>query len=136
MKNLILIPFMILLLMIAGCDNSKPEDSRLPVAKSADIQQVKETAKKTIDNAVSKVHTVTIKAMQFHPAQLTINEGDEVVWINEGVVVHDVSEYPNKTWTSGNIEVGKSWKTTPKESFEYFCSIHPTMRASIQINKK
>lgn len=123
---------MILLLIMAGCDNSKVENSRSPVAKTTDTHQVKET----VDDAVSKVHTVTIKAMQFHPDQLTINEGDEVVWINEGVVVHDVSQDPDKSWTSGNIEIGKSWKTTPKESFDYFCSIHPTMKGSIKVNKK
>lgn len=85
---------------------------------------------------VPKTDTVVIRGMQFHPASLTIHEGDTVVWINNGIVTHDITVDSLKNWTSGNIEVGKVWKKVPSESFDYFCSIHPTMTGSIRINNE
>lgn len=88
---------------------------------------------KAVSERAAKIDTVIIKGMQFHPAKLTIHKGDEVVWINEGVVEHDVSTDIEHTWTSGIIEKGSSFKTKPEKSFEYICSIHPTMKGEVVV---
>lgn len=75
--------------------------------------------------------TVTMSQMQFHPAELYINKWDTIVWINDDIVTHDVTEQPDKSWTSDSIAVGHSWKTTLGETTDYFCSIHPTMKGKI-----
>ncbi len=82
-----------------------------------------------------KVDTVIISAMQFQPAHLTINRGDTVIWINNDIVTHNVTDSLN-AWTSGNIDMGKSWKSAPQKSFNYFCSIHPTMKGSVTVVNK
>lgn len=81
----------------------------------------------------NKTDTIIIEQMQFIPAELTIQKGDTVVWINKGIVEHDISDFPDKTWTSGTLKIGESWKKVPTESFDYFCSIHMTMKGSIKV---
>lgn len=79
------------------------------------------------------VHTVIIEGMQFNPSEITIHSGDKVIWINRGIVAHDVSEDPDKNWSSGELKVGDSFEMTPEKSVNYFCSIHPTMKGKIKI---
>lgn len=77
--------------------------------------------------------TVIISGMKFHPDVLHINKWDTVVWINNDIVSHDVTEFPQKEWTSDTIPPGHSWKKVMGVSTDYFCSIHPTMKAKIAV---
>lgn len=83
--------------------------------------------------SVVKTDTVIITQMQFQPATLTIHKGDKVVWINQGIVEHDVSSDVKQIWTSGTIEIGKTFETVPDKSFKYICSIHPTMKGEVVV---
>src|SRR5204862_476961 len=38
--------------------------------------------------AASRTHTVEIRGMEFHPAELTVAVGDTIVWINRDIVPH------------------------------------------------
>lgn len=81
-----------------------------------------------------KTDTVIIKQMQFQPQELTIHPGDTVVWINEGIVAHNVAKEGEEEPMSKEIQNGgDSWSMVPDESFNYYCTIHPTMKASIKI---
>lgn len=77
--------------------------------------------------------TIVIKQMQFHPAEIQVNPGDTIVWINNGLVAHDITEEKNKVFYSDTLEVGKSWKWVVTDSANYLCSIHPTMKGKILI---
>lgn len=83
-----------------------------------------------------KTDTVVIENMQFGPAQLNILAGDTVIWINKGIVTHNVTEDTAQTWTSGDIKVGDSWKTIPEKSFKYLCTVHPTMKGSVTVTPR
>lgn len=83
-----------------------------------------------------KTDTVVIENMQFNPVQVHINQGDTVIWINKGIVAHNVTEDSARTWTSGDINIGDSWKTVPEKDFNYLCTIHPAMKGSIIIAKE
>ena len=84
-----------------------------------------------------KTDTVIIKGMQFQPANLILNKGDTVVWINQDIVVHNVTQDTTQIWTSGDIEMnGGMWKMAPDTSFNYLCSILPTMKGRIVIVSK
>lgn len=80
-------------------------------------------------------HTVVISGMQFHPAELSVNKGDTVKWVNKDLVTHNITEYPGKKWTSGPIVSGGSWKKVINKSFNYYCSIHPNMKGTVKIRK-
>lgn len=79
--------------------------------------------------------TVFISQMKFQPEELYINKWDTIVWINNDIVSHDVTEFPEKAWTSDTIAPGESWKTVLGKNTDYFCSIHPTMKAKIIIRE-
>jgi Plastocyanin len=89
-----------------------------------------------VDNAektAPKVYTVEIKQMQFQPAELTVAKGDTVVFINHDIVTHDVTEEPNKAWTSAPLANGSSWSMEVTKSVDYFCSIHPVMKGKLLV---
>jgi plastocyanin len=75
--------------------------------------------------------TVVIKQMQFTPAELSVQKGDTIVWINNDLVAHDITEEKNKAFYSDTLEVGKSWKWVVTDSAAYMCSIHPSMKGKI-----
>ena len=80
---------------------------------------------------IPKVHTVEIKQMKFQPAELIVQKGDTVVWINNDIVAHDVTEEPGKAWTSSVMPVGESWRLVVTQSADYYCSIHVVMKGKL-----
>lgn len=84
---------------------------------------------------VPVVHTVVISSMQFNPAELTVHKGDSVVFINNDLVVHDITQEPDKAWTSSNLSPGQSYRMAVMESSNYNCSIHPTMKGKLAVQQ-
>ena len=78
-------------------------------------------------------HTVEIKQMKFIPDELAVRKGDTVVWVNNGITLHDVTEQPSSAWSSKPIPVGSSWTTIVEETAEYYCSLHVVMKGSIVV---
>ncbi|MEJ8756160.1 plastocyanin/azurin family copper-binding protein [Pontibacter sp. H259] len=78
-------------------------------------------------------HTVEIRQMQFTPAELTVNKGDKVVFVNKDIVTHDVTEASGKLWQSPALTSGKSWSMVITRSQAYYCSYHPVMKGKILI---
>jgi len=83
--------------------------------------------------ADSKTYTVEIKDMKFVPAEITVNKGDTVVWINKDMMDHDVTEEPSKAWTSSAIHAGGSWKMAVNDNTDYYCSIHVVMKGKLKV---
>lgn len=81
-----------------------------------------------------KSHIVLIQHMKFQPAELTINSGDTVTWINKDFVDHDITEEKSKAWRSSAIPNGKKWSRVITSSAEYFCSIHVVMKGKLKVN--
>jgi plastocyanin len=79
------------------------------------------------------LYVVQIEQMKFLPADINVNKGDTVMWINNDMVAHDVTEEKNKSWSSSVLQPGKSWKLVVKENADYYCSIHAVMKGSIAI---
>ena len=85
------------------------------------------------EKAVPRVYTVEIKQMKFQPEVLKVQKGDTVVWINNDIVAHDVTEEPNKAWTSSVMPSGKSWSLVITKSADYYCSIHVVMKGKLVV---
>jgi plastocyanin len=77
-------------------------------------------------------HTVVIENMVYTPAELTVNKGDTVVWVNKDFFPHTVTA-ENSSYNSKDIAAGKSWKYVVKRSGDskYKCSYHPTMHGRL-----
>ncbi|RLJ41032.1 plastocyanin [Litoreibacter meonggei] len=79
-------------------------------------------------------HTVTIKGFKFEPANLTINAGDKVVFVNADAAPHTATAN-NKSFGTGRLKKGQQAALVFKSAgkFAYFCEVHPKMKASITV---
>ena len=78
-------------------------------------------------------HTVTVDSVRFSPAELTVNVGDSIVWVNKDILAHTATTL-KPGFDSKVIQPGQSWKYTvrKKGAFAYTCSFHP-MNAMLRV---
>jgi amicyanin len=80
--------------------------------------------------------SVDIMNYAYSPANLTISVGDTVVWTNHDAAPHNVviSDGPVK-FTSPTLETGDTftYTFTVAGTYDYYCSIHPDMQASVTV---
>ena len=76
--------------------------------------------------------TVKIDNFAFAPEQLTVKAGTTVTWINEDDIPHTVvaSAHAFKS-RALDTEDKFSFTFTAPGSYEYFCSLHPHMKAMV-----
>lgn len=80
-----------------------------------------------------KTYNIEIKNFAFSPASLTINKGDTVIWTNKDSVPHTVTSDLGNELDSPVFGNGKTYSHTFTNSgnFNYYCTIHPMMKAEI-----
>lgn len=83
------------------------------------------------DESEHRSYTVEIRGMKFQPAEITVQKGDTVTWINRDLVKHDVTEIKNKEWQSPALALGESWSLVVEKDADYFCSLHQVMTAKL-----
>lgn len=78
----------------------------------------------------AQVHTVQVVNNEFVPEDITVQEGDTVLWVNNGTIAHTTTSGTNcdadGTWDSGNMDPGEEFMYVFSEdgSFPYFCIPH------------
>ena len=77
------------------------------------------------------IHYVTIAQMNFSPAEITVNKGDTLVFINHDLVAHNVTEEDSNAWASPVLQPGQQWEHIVTASANYYCTIHPVMKGKI-----
>jgi plastocyanin len=84
-----------------------------------------------------KTHTVQIRRMAFHPAELTVAPGDTVVWINRDIVPHTATAAGRSPWDTGQLSQGQSRRIIARREGKtsYVCVLHPTMQGSLIIER-
>jgi plastocyanin len=82
-------------------------------------------------------HRVLIDGMAFHPKLVHARPGDTITWLNQDLVVHNVSAAAVHAG-SGDLPPGKSWRYTVAAagSFDYVCTLHPVMTGRVEVHKK
>ena len=78
--------------------------------------------------------TVKIHDFAFVPEQLTVKPGTTVTWVNEDDIPHTVVA-TGKAFRSRALDTDDKFSftfTTPG-SYEYFCSLHPHMKAMVTV---
>jgi plastocyanin len=77
---------------------------------------------------------VEIEDYAYNPDPVTIEEGGKVTWINKDSVAHTATA-EDGSFDTGPIEEGKLKSETFKQpgTYEYVCSIHPTMHGTIEV---
>ncbi|MFA7615028.1 MAG: plastocyanin/azurin family copper-binding protein [Moheibacter sp.] len=128
LKSLLVLIGIFVLPALIGCQSQSEQTAAEPTAET-------ETEPEQQQTTGPKTDTVVIYQMQFQPANLTVNKGDTVIWINKDLVAHNVTEDPEGSVKSDTLNTGDSFKLAPDHSFNYICSIHPTMKAQLTVNE-
>jgi plastocyanin len=83
--------------------------------------------------AAPVVHTVTIDATSYQPAQLVVHAGDTVVWQNKDLFPHTVTS--TGRFDSDVLVNGTSWRfvARTKGTFDYTCVFHPVMKGRLTV---
>jgi plastocyanin len=78
--------------------------------------------------------TVYIRDFYFEPAQLQVEPGTTVTWVNEGAAPHTVTANDG-AYDSGWLYPGQSysWTYANPGTYGYYCAIHPSMTASVTV---
>jgi plastocyanin len=92
------------------------------------------TAQPTVQETQAGVeaNTVTIQNFAFNPGTLTVKQGTTVTWINQDSATHKIK---SDTFNSPDLRQGDTYKFvfTTKGSYDYSCSIHPSMTGKIVV---
>jgi len=80
---------------------------------------------------VHKKYTVEIRSMQFQPAELTVEKGDTVVFVNRDMVAHNVTEQKSNAWASPSLFTGQLYTKVVNEAADYYCTFHPVMKGKL-----
>ena len=84
-------------------------------------------------NLVLGPNEIGIDNFQFVPAVLRVSGGTAVTWINKDDVPHRIVSTQNKFQPSGVLDTEQRFTVTltAPGTYDYFCSIHPTMQGQI-----
>ena len=87
-------------------------------------------------NSAPPANEVFIQGMAFSPATLTIKAGTTVKWTNKDGVTHTVTSDTAGQFNSGNVAANGvfSFMFMTVGTYNYHCSIHPSMIAKIVVN--
>lgn len=82
------------------------------------------------------VSGVSIENFAFGPENLTISVGDTITWTNDEAGVGHTTASDDGIWASDLLNPGDVFEQIFNEAgtFTYFCSIHPSMTATITVN--
>ena len=80
----------------------------------------------------TRVHVIEIRGFQYVPAQVEVQVGDTVTWINRDIVPHTVTAL-DSSWDSGMLRTGEEYavEVTGETIASYYCVYHPAMKGSL-----
>ena len=108
--------------------------SAMAIMAALPIESASPAPEKTADVA-PRVHTVTIKGMNFAPATLEVSNGETVVWVNDDLVPHTATAIVDgaTVFDSGVFPPNASWRYVASKSgtIPYVCLLHPTMKGTL-----
>lgn len=79
-------------------------------------------------------YSVQMANYAFAPASITVDEGDTITWTNQDTAPHTVTTTSGpERLSSPYLSKGQSWSYTftAPGTYEYYCTVHPDMRAQV-----
>ena len=79
--------------------------------------------------------TVTMSALAFSPADVTVPAGSMVTWTNKEDAPHTIASKGGGALKSKNLQKGDSYSYTfaTPGAFKYYCTVHPNMMGSVTV---
>lgn len=117
-RNMLFVGIIAGAMLLAACSSSSDDESTTTVGAPAGG-----------DGAVS------IENFAFGPGDITVSVGDTITWTNDEASIGHTTTSDDGIWNSSLLKAGESFEQTFTEAgtFTYFCSIHPSMKASITV---
>ena len=83
--------------------------------------------------AEAEAKNVTIAGMQFQPATIRVNAGEEVTWINSAAMPHTVTGREDGKLSSERLKQGSMFSHTFEQpgTYTYYCALHPSMTGKV-----
>jgi plastocyanin len=97
------------------------------------------TEPETATPSAAVVFEVSMDALNFIPAEITVAPGDTVHWLNNSAFPHTVTagerNNPTDLFDAGTLEPGESFSFTFDEAgtYNYFCAIHSGMDGVVTV---
>ena len=125
-----------LLLALSACSgsgtDSEPADNTSPPPTESS-----EESDAPSDDPVAAGTDVNIKDSRYDPGEIDVSVGDTVTFTNSDKFAHTVTSKDGQAFefASGKFADGETFDLTFDEAgtFAYFCEIHPTMRATVNV---
>jgi plastocyanin len=124
----LVIPAITGLAILAGCGG--PTSATTPAA----AESMPPAAASGQDAPVA-TNTVAIQNFAFSPATVTVKAGTTITWTNRDFDAHTVTAMSAGSFHSPTLNTGQSFQytfTTPGR-FDYLCTIHPFMTATVVV---
>ena len=107
------------------------------VGKVSPTSMIRETPTATIGATKILEVTVDIKGLAFKPSVIKIARGTKVTWTQSDSISHTVtSTIPGNVLNSPVLSNGQTYSYTFNDdgTFEYICSIHPSMKGTVIVD--
>jgi len=87
----------------------------------------------TPSSTTNQTNTIMIKNFAFNPSTLTVKVGTTVTWTNEDSTPHQLISDSGNEISSQSLSNGQTYSHAfnTAGTFDYHCSIHPTMKGKI-----
>lgn len=117
-KQILIVGFLIITVVISGCSAQKAQVQPNAVPSAGEL---------------SVKNDIEISGFAFNPSFLTIPKGASVVWANMDSAPHTIVSDSGNEMSSGSISKGKTYTHTfsTPGTYEYHCSIHPSMKGKV-----
>jgi amicyanin len=119
MRNIILCIALILIVLLAGCQAQQTITAPTPVQSTIE--------------AGAAAKSIEISNFAFNPEEINVKVGDTITWTNMDSAMHRLASTSGNEIMSDNLQKGQSYshKFYTAGTFEYECSLHPSMKGKI-----
>lgn len=135
-NRLALLPALALAVALLGACGS--DDADTTTASSTTAETTEAPQEETTSEAPADGDLVTMEESRYLPDVLEVAAGTEVTFENTDPYAHTVTsaEGSAATFDSGELGQDETFEHTFDEAgtYEYFCEIHPTMRAEVVVS--
>ena len=137
----VLLIIALLLILTSGCSEAPPAQPTVsPTTASTTLSPVITTILTpvitTSRTASVSDNTITIVKNTFKPANMTVNVGSTVRWVNADDHSHRIA-FADKAFTTSTFLLGASQSASQRfdraGTFDYSCMIHPFMQGTITV---
>src|SRR4029079_6863304 len=129
----LLVIFCAVAITLGGCTIVGDGSRETPGASQDETSKRLTTVDPVQQPGVNEVQIV-IENFAFVPSEVTIAAGTKVTWINKDEAPHTATSVDQK-FNSGGLDTDDkfSFVFTEKGDYQYFCTLHPHMKAQIKV---